>query len=263
MPTPTSQFDFNPALSSAWNLCSAVGPEALGWAREIAEWSETVPAAKNILAYTSYLSVLEGCGLHVEVEELLDQISDSPDATPIEDPLGNLINVAGTKHNWNRADRIWEMLVYKFAVEPNHICYVAFAKAHLLAARPVVAVQILDCMTKTGLGHGNGQAAVLYLQALLLTCHASPTKSHQSKVAEFLTASAELDGSDWGHFLSRQWSQLRNASTRFVSCPSSLTLHQILLSDNAKRRNVMMNWPDYTAGSEYLPSQSSELVQER
>ena len=57
MPSPTCEFDLNPAVGSAWNLCAAVGPEALQWAKEIAEWSETVTApikSINIISYTFF-----------------------------------------------------------------------------------------------------------------------------------------------------------------------------------------------------------------
>ena len=259
MPSPTSEFDFNPAVGSAWYLCAAVGPEALQWAKEIAEWSETVPATINIISYTSFLSLLERCKLHAEVDELLDQISRSEDASPNAVLLGNLINEAGMLLNWRRADFIWDKLVSYLAVEPNHICYVAYAKAHLLAARPTVAVRILDRMRKAGLGSGNGQASVLQLQCLLLLCHSSPTESHLSDLATFLEGSAGLNVTGSGRLLESEWRQLRNSATQLSSEPSSLTLHQLLVLYHVKRRSLMTTWPDYAAGSEYLSSQSSEV----
>ena len=114
MPVPTSEFDFLPALSSAWNLCTAVaglqlhhkadmcqftqkkehgvpitamqvlsqrgtqvGPKALRWAIEIEEWSETIPIQKDILAYTTLLSMYEQCGQHRRVDDLLNHMATS------------------------------------------------------------------------------------------------------------------------------------------------------------------------------------------
>ncbi|CAE7725951.1 unnamed protein product, partial [Symbiodinium pilosum] len=77
MPVPTSEFDFLPALSSAWNLCTAVGPKALRRAIEIEEWSETIPIQKDILAYTTLLSMYEQCGQHRRVDDLLNHMATS------------------------------------------------------------------------------------------------------------------------------------------------------------------------------------------
>ena len=209
--------------------------------------------------FIHFLSLLERCKLHAEVDELLDQISGSEDAAPNAVLLGNLINEAGMLCNWRRADCIWDMLVIKLAVEPTHISYVAYAKAHLLAARPTVAVQILHSMRKAGLGSGNGQASVLHLQSLLLICHSSPTESHLSDLATFLKGSAGLNVTGSGRLLESQWRQLRNSASQLISNPLSLTLHQLLVHHHAKRRSLMTNWPDYAAGSEYLSSQSSKV----
>ncbi|CAE7196208.1 unnamed protein product, partial [Symbiodinium necroappetens] len=173
------------------------------------------------------------------------------------DSCGELLR--GMLLNWRRADFIWDKLVSNLAVEPNHICYVAYAKAHLLAAGPTVAVRILDRMRKAGLGSGNGQASVLQLQCLLLLCHSSPTESHLSDLATFLEGSAGLNVTGSGRLLESEWRQLRNSATQLSSEPSSLTLHQLLVLYHVKRRSLMTTWPDYAAGLEYLSSQSSEV----
>ena len=135
MPPPMSEFDFNPAISSAWNLCTAVGPESLSWAKEIAEWADTVPHGKDILSYTNLLSILEQCGQYGEVDSHLREMSHSRSVSANEVLLGNLINEAAAVHNWKRADDIWKLLVHKLNVEPNRICYTAYAKVHLLSGQ--------------------------------------------------------------------------------------------------------------------------------
>ena len=259
MPTPTSEFDFNPARSGAWSLCIAVGPEALEWAKQIFAWSETVPITKDSISYGSYLSALESCGQHGEVDALLSDLFDSGDTSPHPVLLGDLVNLAGTSHDSRRADQIWKMLVNRFGAKPNCICYVAHAKANLLSGRPAAVVRILDRMTVAGHGYGNAQASLLYLQSLLLVCHSSPTTAHLSALNKFLRASDSLDVAGWGYHMRSEWKELRSRSTQLMAELSSpLTLHDILVLDNARRLSVMANWPSYTAGSKYLPRRTAK-----
>ncbi|CAE7521049.1 unnamed protein product [Symbiodinium sp. CCMP2592] len=259
MPTPTTEFDFNPAISGAWSLCIAVGPEALEWAKQIFAWSETVPITKDSISYGSYLSALESCGQHGEVDALLRDLFGSGDTSAHPVLLGDLVNLAGTSYDSRRADRIWKMLVNRFGAKPNCICYVAYAKANLLSARPAAVVRILDRMTAAGLGYGNAHAALLYLQSLLLVCHSSPTTARRSALNKFLRASDSLDVAGWSYRMRSEWKELLSRSTQLVAkLSSTLTLHDILVLDNARRLSVMANWPNYAAGSKYLPRRSAK-----
>ena len=123
MPAPTAEFDFGPALSSVWNLCAAIGPEALPWGLEIDKWSETIPLEKDRIAYANLLAMLERCGEHRRVDEILVYMAKTIQVSPGEVTLGNLVNEAGMLHNWSRADQLWDMITCHFAVKPNCICY--------------------------------------------------------------------------------------------------------------------------------------------
>ena len=249
MPLPASEFDFEPAISSAWHLCSAIGPDALPWAIEIAEWSETIPLEKGIFAYTNLLSMFEQCGQHSRVDDILDHLAQSGKVSPNEVLLGNLVNEAGMLHDWRRAEHLWDVLVQKFGVEPNCICYVALAKAHLLAGRPETAICKLDAMAAAGIGSGNGHAAMLHLQALLIVCHSMPSEKHLSVLAQFMKRTASLNHTDWGWNMQKEWKKMRHVGRKLGSNSSSVTFGQILCQDNARRYGIM---PDHPAGSQYL-----------
>ena len=207
MPPPTSEFDFSPALGSAWNLCTAIA---------------------------------------VKFRTL----------SPHEILLGNLINEAGMLHNFCRADHLWTLLVRKLAVKPNCICYVSYARAHLLSGRPATAVQILDSMADASLGKGNGQASIIYLQALLLMCHSKPSKSRLSGLNTFLTSSAALNLTGNGKRMQQEWGELRRAAQKLLSKPTSVRFREVLLTDNARRKSVMRTWPNLQADSGYLADET-------
>ena len=57
--------------------------------------------------------------------------------SPDEVLLGGLLQEAAAHFNWKRADDIWQLFQTQHQVKPNFLTYTAYAKAHLLAGRPM------------------------------------------------------------------------------------------------------------------------------
>ena len=252
---PTAEFDFNPAVDAVFNVCAAVGVEGLPWARSVYKWSQTVPQSLDIVAYTNLVSLLEHCGQHQQVDQLLSNMAGSTDAKANEVTLGNLVNEAGRLYNTARVDHLWNTLLERYGVEPNFVCYVAYAKAHLLSGRPSRAIEILDAMRSVGIGLGNQQAAVTYLQAQILVFHSDPADENLSRLVSATCTMARVELRDCGPIMKRCINELLEISGRLQSNPASLTLHRVL-GGNLKMRSTMRTWPDYTAASKYLASRA-------
>ena len=252
MPAATSEMEFNCALGSAWNLCASTGSaEACDWAIMLHEWSCTQPFQKNIVTCTSFLALLESQGYQARVDELLQRIVDQERLSLNEVVLGCLVNAAGSAFDWQRVERLWDMFVSNFRVRPNVICYTALAKAHVLSGRPAAAVDSLNAMRAAGVGLSDAQAALCYLQALLIQCHSDPTKSNLTRLMECLKwgDSTMASGS---RQIRKDWEQLSALAERLAQDPTSLQFHQLLVQENAKTNGKMKGWPNHKAGSKYL-----------
>ena len=251
MPESTSEVEFNCALGSAWNLCaSAGGDTACEWAIELHEWSCSQPFKKNIVTYTSFLTLLESCGCQERVNDLLQQIVQEDKLSLNEVVLGSLVNAAGSAFDWQRVDRLWGMLTTT-GVRPNVICYTALAKAHMLSGRPEAAAESLDAMRAAGVGANDAQAALCYLQALVICCHSAPTPSNFARLKQCLKwGDSTMSGGS--RQIQQDWERLAAVAERLVHDPASLQFHELLVQLNAKRNGKMKDWPNHEAGSGYL-----------
>ncbi|CAE7677696.1 unnamed protein product [Symbiodinium sp. CCMP2456] len=249
---PESELAYNRALSSAWDVCSAVGPEALSWAGAIFRWSENFTFAKNVISYTSWLSLLEHCGKRQQVDNILCQSANWSTVSLNEVTLGNLVNEAAMAQNSSRADQLWSTLVGELGVKPNLICFAAHAKAHLLAGKPDKAIKVLDCMGDWAAVASNYQAIAIYLQALLILCHSAASGPDFKRLSMVLSGAVDVSFAKRGQKVKKEWQEMQSAGRNILSKGAPLTLHQILLHDGAKRWSVMKSWPDYPAGSNYL-----------
>ena len=242
-PSEATDYDYNTALSSALSLCAAVGEAALPWASEILELPSHFQ--KNVFVYTSLLSLYEQTRHHLKVEELLKEMV-SKSQPPNVVTLGELMNAAGS--DLKRAEQLWNQLVDEFNVTPNVICYVAHAKVSILAGRPFRAMRILDKMWNEGLGDHNNQAALVYLQALLIACHSDPSR-FSARLSSYLEGAPSMQNA--GLQMKRQWSQMTNLGHSLLSSPMTVKFRDLLVSKNAKQ-GEMKNWKDHLATSKYL-----------
>jgi len=247
-PSEATDYDYNTALSSALSLCGAVGEAALPWASELFELRTHIQ--KDVFVYTTLLSLYEQTGHHLKVEELLKEMA-SKSQPPNVVTLGELMNAAGS--DWKRAEQIWNHLVDELNVTPNVICYVAHAKVSILAGRPFGAMMILDTMWNEGLGDDNNNAAVVYLQALLIACH-SDVSRFSARLSSYLEEAHGAIGPSMknaGQQMKRQWSQMTSLGHSLLSCPMTVKFRDLLVYENAKQ-GEMKNWKDHLANSKYL-----------
>eukprot|EP00438_Fugacium_kawagutii_P018919 Skav209936 [mRNA] locus=scaffold102:229307:235593:+ [translate_table: standard] len=194
MPWPPK--DYNMTLGAVLSLCAAVGPEALGWANDILESPMSQGFRQNVFVYTPLLSLYEQAGDHRKVGELLKEMV-AENHPPNVVTLGHLINDVGA--NLKRADQLWDELVNAFDVAPNVICYTAHAKVSILAGQPSSTIIILETMKQEGLGTDNTNAAVVYLQALLIVCHSDPSASNLAKLSNYLEEAETFICGLWDH----------------------------------------------------------------
>lgn len=253
IPAPSNDREYNIALSSAFSFCAGIGREALPWASDILQWSASCPFQANVMAYTPMLSLYERCGYYTKVDELLTQMV-SENQMPNEVTLGDLINAAASSFDFKRADQLWDKLVKQHRIIPNVICYVGKAKVHILAGRPLSAIQILDRMRVEGVGANDTNAAVVYLQALLLTCHSDPSKPRLKQLSTYLAeAERTVAGrmTTAGKQMQGQWFTMTKLGRNLVKSPRSVMFADLLVYGNAKH-GMMKTWPNYQAGSQYL-----------
>lgn len=249
MSVPDEATEYNAALSAAISLCAAVGEAALPWASEISEFPSHFQ--KTQFVYNPLLSLYEQAGHHLKVEELLKEMV-SKSQPPNMITLGELMTAAG--RDWNRAEQLWNHLVDELKVTPNVICYVAYAKVSILAGRPFGAMRILDKMWNEGLGgDNNNNAAVVYLQALLIAYHSDPSR-FSARLSRYLEEARGTIGPSMksaGQQMKGQWSQMTSLGHSLLSCPMTVKFRDLLVYENAKQ-GEMKNWKDHLANSKYL-----------
>ncbi len=248
MSVPSHAREYNTALGAAFSLCAAVGKAALPWASEIFQLPSHFQ--KDVFVYTPLLSLYEQTGHHLKVEELLKEMV-SKSQPPNVVTLGELMNAAG--RDWKRAEHLWNHLVDELNVTPNVVCYVAHAKVSILAGRPFGAMTILDTMWNEGLGDDNNNAAVVYLQALLIACHSDPSR-FSARLSSYLEEAHEKIGPSMknaGQQMKRQWSQMTSLGHSLLSSPMTVKFGDLLVYENAKQ-GEMKNWKDHLANSKYL-----------
>ena len=76
------------------------------------------------MTYTPFLSLLERAKKYDKVDKMLHKMM-SEGLFVNHVVLGDLVNAAGSVGDWQRADRIWQMLIHEFKVKPNNISYTA------------------------------------------------------------------------------------------------------------------------------------------
>ncbi|CAE7455768.1 unnamed protein product [Symbiodinium sp. CCMP2592] len=254
MPELTSEVAFCAALGSAWSLCDAVGSaDAVQWANELHAWSESQSFTATAQTRTPLLLVLEKHRQHDRVNTLLRQMLEKKMIDEVL--LSGLIDSAGQGFMCRRVEQLWRRFTNKYKVRPNAICYVAYAKAHLLSGKAVAAVQILrnfDGLDVAGIQEAAPHAAIVFLQALAIVYHSNMNGQTKQELLQYLNEKREFASIQHTVHMKDQWAQLYSTSRRLVSRPHKFLLHDLLHYDNAKRRSKMMHWDNFKAGSKYL-----------
>ena len=248
MSFPSKELDFLCALGAAWRVCAEIGEQALPWAEELLNCCNAQKKYNaTAIQYSPLWSLFERCKHKARVEELLQEFVRRPGCSLTEVTLGSLINAAGD--DWRRVERIWDLLVNKYHVEPNMLCFTARSKAHFLAGRPAAAANSLE-----GTQVDDGPRAVaMHLQARLVVCHAELTKESKRKLIKCLTDAETVDTSEDSRQIKSELAQLIELSRKLLREPSCLRLPDLLVMHFA-RNGRMGEWPRHKAGSKYLPN---------
>ena len=252
VPRPLDAFQLGLVLSSAWNLCAAVGgEEAVEWASGLEEWSRSESVKYQIMQFTPLLSLYEASGQTKRVDQLIHQVVHAHGLALNAVLLGSLINAAGMLYCSERGDYLWHLFTQEHDVRPNEICYVAHAKAHILSGHPASATKIIEEMYRTGVGRESRHAVVAYVQALLIVCHSTPTQGNLLKLKEYMRKWGRVEISEAGQQMQAQWKGLREQVYKLLRQSHPLKLADLLVYHNAKNGR-MKDWPNYEAGTMYL-----------
>ena len=244
MPAQSSEQGFRRSVTVAWRVCAEIGAVALPWAEELISFCKTQKFSLDIMAYAPLLCLLEQCGYQDRVDHLVDEIVQRRGLDLNEVVLGGLINAACT--DWKRVEKIWDLLVNKYHVQPNTLCFTARSKAHFLARRPRAAAKILQ-----GSQLDTSRAVAMHLQSQLIVCHAELSKASKQKLRKCLARAQTADTSKDGRQLISELEQLIELSRQLLREPSSVRLPALVVMRFARR---MRDWPHHEAGSKYLPT---------
>ena len=224
MRTQSSEDDFRRSVTAAWRVCAEIGDEALSWAEEVLTFCRTQKKySLDIMAYAPLLCLLEQCRYQDRVDELVDEIVQRQGLDLNEIVLGGLINAACT--DWKRVEKIWDLLVNIYHVQPNTLCFTARSKAHFLAGRPGAAAKILQGSQLDTL-----RAVAMHLQSQLIVCHAELSKASKKKLKKCLARAQTADTSKDGRQLISELEQLIELSRQLLREPSSVRLPDLVPS---------------------------------
>ena len=244
--SPQTRYEFNCILSASLKLCHMSGTdEAFQWSAEILNWSESQPFDKTIVSYATILIVLEKQGRYVDVEDILDNVlPSSGELQPNEVVLGGLLSCAADVRDWERADRLWEMLVTRRGVQPHALAYDAYAKAHFLAARPIMAVAIMQKMFDAGVDQTSYRHAVNYLQYVLVACYASGCTLFRRRLTRHIAKWSQSIARESSTTGKLNWHQLTRAADKLLSEKDEIQLTDALVTYPAREQSVMKDWTD-------------------
>lgn len=244
------------SLSAALNLCAVADRvEGSRWADELLVWAQQQNFVMNTLCYTALALVFATHGPPEHVDDLLAKATQKA-WTPDEVTLGALVNASAEQRDWHRAEDLWKKLVVGCGVKPHVIAFAARAKAHLLSGRPAVAAEVIDEMYATGIKVPTLPAAEMHVQALLLVYHSNLDRAAWERLqqafrrGEPLMEKASLR-------MQNTWSAFKRVAGALEQEPASVRLRDVLVKWGA-RESVMVQWPDYAAGSMYVACRQKE-----
>ena len=243
---PQTTYEFNCLLSASLKLCRMAGTrEAMSWSEELLHWSQGQSFAKTIVSYATMLLILEQQERVEEVDDILTIQLEKEDLEPNEVVLGGLLDCQAGRSNWQRADKLWDMLVQTMRVQPNSLAYNAYAKVHFNAGRPDVAVNILDEMFKTCVGQASYRHAVDYLQYVVIMYYASPCTANKLRLVNHMalwSAAVAKESSKSGKLY---WRKLTFAAEKILADPKAVAFSDLLVTPPAREDSVMKDWTDW------------------
>ena len=246
--------DFNIMLSSAFKLCAAAGLNTgHHWALELWEWSSSIDFIKDGPTHSTFLALSERLR-HSRLVDRMLQEGRMEGAAWAKDVvlLGGLLNASADCCDAARADAIWNG--FRSAdVQPNMICYAAYAKAHMLSGTPDKAIDILDEMEGQKVATMNAIIAVNYGQCLLLACHSAPSDSNREKLKAFVARGGQIIKADerQGTTLT-EWKRIKNKAHQLLDDGSALCLYDVLTEWKTRNNSVMKSWANFGLGTRYL-----------
>ena len=243
---PQTTYEFNCLLSASLKLCRLAGThEAMSWSAELLHWSKGQPFAKTIVSYATIVLILEQQERFDEVDDILTIQLAKEDLAPNEVVSGGLLACQADRQNWQRADKLWDMLVRTLRVQPHSLAYHAYANVHFNAGRPDVAVSILDEMFKTCVGQASYRHAVNYLQYAVIMYYASPCAANKLRVVNHMAiwaAAVAKDSSQSGKFC---WRKLTLVAEKILADPKAVAFPDLLVTPPAREDSVMKDWTDW------------------
>eukprot|EP00928_Gymnodinium_smaydae_P054588 TRINITY_DN38332_c0_g1_i1.p1 TRINITY_DN38332_c0_g1~~TRINITY_DN38332_c0_g1_i1.p1 ORF type:complete len:455 (-),score=70.09 TRINITY_DN38332_c0_g1_i1:43-1407(-) len=241
---------FQSGLGAALKVCSAAGSrEALEWAEDLWAMAAKQHFPYGPVAYSTFALVLEQHGLHERVDALL-RASLRGTWTVTVVTLGALVNAAGDRRDWRRAELLWQTLTTgDFAVQANAIAHASRAKVHLLCGRPGNAAAILENAFPGGKGQTLHSADIL-AQARLLTYHSSLDVEDLYGLQRALSCTRQVMV-DAGWRQAERWKAMERVAKQCERDPSAVGLSDALVNLYA-RTSVLAKLGDLPAGSRYL-----------
>eukprot|EP00928_Gymnodinium_smaydae_P033709 TRINITY_DN24074_c0_g1_i1.p1 TRINITY_DN24074_c0_g1~~TRINITY_DN24074_c0_g1_i1.p1 ORF type:complete len:432 (-),score=27.50 TRINITY_DN24074_c0_g1_i1:80-1375(-) len=239
----------NIGLNAALHLC-VVSADMGGveWAEQL--WEETCPGHKDRLSYSTYALVLETCGHVAKADALLAQGLVSKSWQPDSVDLGALVNAAGERFDWHRAEVLWDKLVKHHGVEPHLIAFVARAKTHLVSGRVDAAARVIDDMLAAG--HKlNPHAAQTYIQALLILYHATLSPTNLKRLLISLQSGKQAVTKEGSVEQKAFVKKVEHVLTRLRKDADGVRLHSILLEWKSQNSKMSL-WKNHKAGSNYI-----------
>lgn len=239
----------NAGLNAALRVCAASGDtHGLRWAKAL--WGVAAPQHKDSISYGSFALVLETCSRPAEVDELLVSLPGTGLWHPDSVDLSALINAAGERKDWRRAETLWSSLVREYGVKPNLIAFVARSKVHLLCGRIAKAASVIDDMVVNGLTL-NAYAAQAQIQALLVVCHSSLAGTDFERLRHALRKGESAILAEGSLHQKKFLTQAKKVASLLATKPEDVTLKDVLLEWKARERSEMSSWEQRSAGSMY------------
>eukprot|EP00415_Alexandrium_ostenfeldii_P001417 UN1417 len=165
--------------------------------------------------------------------------------------LGALVNAAGERRDWQRAEDLWQKLVRDYGVKPTDIEHAALSKAHMLCGRVREALQVYDEVDEDVL-NANFKYVGDRAQLLLLMCHSSPSKPNLHRLQRAFDLGEKTIRRERSRYVASDWDKMKRVAQRLQSNAESVKLQDVLIEWKAKTQSVMKQWPNHAGGSLYL-----------
>ena len=250
----TDKVNFNNGISSVLKLATCMDSDAAcAWGLEI--WSESKSAAfeKDHISFSTYLCFLEHYKRCDEVDALLESDEEVVSRAVNYVSVGGLLNSISQRLDWERAEALWALFVVK-GIKLDFMCHYARAQVHLLAGRPLQAVQVLSSSVSDFLSviiKEDLRVAQLYSQALLVVCHSS-LEPHVMKRLRSVLALALKKGASRPRNIRGDLFKMRTVLNKLLLKPQEVYLPDVLIEWKAKHQSAMAKWDRLPAGSNYL-----------